>query len=344
MRRRVVFVSLQALFAAATVSFVAGCSGIGPTAVAPNPGARLSAMDRMERIKLSGNVTHRFLSYDACPSTGPIVYASDGTNNVINIYSGTFAGQAPCGQIASPLFNVPYGMFVKLGTHDLYVASGASVLVFHRGRTTPYNTYTDPSGQVPNDVTVANDGTVIVANLGQNFGPEAGSISTWIAGRNGGTFVGNFPMTNDIQGGFITVQRNGTVYYDDQDSTTRHGAVWSLSCPAGNCGAQTRLAGVSLGEPGGLGSDAHDDLLVTDSQPGMAETFELPDPNPQAFPVAGIVFGMAMDQKDQHWFVADALNNDAAEYAYPSGNLIGTVPGNFGGNLDGIAIDPGHAL
>jgi len=46
---------------------------------------------------------------------------------------------------------------------------------------------------------------------------------------------------------------------------------------------------------------------------------------------------------NNHWFVADASNNDAAEHAYPSGSLIGTVPGNPGGNLVGIALDPGHA-
>jgi hypothetical protein len=150
-------------------------------------------------------------------------------------------------------------------------------------------------------------------------------------------------MTNDIQGGFITVQKNGTVYFNDQDATTFHGALWSSSCPAGACGAQTEITGVTFGAPGGLGSDGAEDLLATDSQPGAADTFELPNPNPKAFPLAGIVFGMAINQADDRWFVADALNNDAAEYAYPSGKLIGTVPGNPGGNLVGIAIDPGHS-
>ena len=339
MRRLFAFTAPHALCAAVALALLAGCSGKSSSAIAPTPKSPQSGA-HFARI----NTVHRFVSFDACPASGPIVYASDGTNNVINIYAGQFAGQAPCGQIASTLLNFPYGLFVKIGTHDLYVANAFGVLVFHRGRTTPYNTYSDPSGQAVNDVTVARDGTVIASNLGQYNGPEKGSISTWIAGANGGTFVGNFPMTNDIQGGFITVQKNGTVYYDDQDATTRHGAVWSLSCPAGHCGAQTQVAGVSLGYPGGLASDAREDLLVTDSQPGMADTFELPNPNPASFPLTGIVFGMAIDRGDAHWFVADALNNDAAEYSYPSGQFIGTVPGNFGGNFDGIAIDPGHAL
>ena len=349
MRRQI---QTQIASAAAALALLAGCSG--NSAQAPRPGlphainktvigSAPSAESPLARYRLGFSGSHPFTSFDTCPAKGSIVYASDGTNNVVNIYSGKFAGQVPCGQIAYPLFNIPFGLYVKPGTHDLYVASGSSVLVFHRGKTTPYNTYSDPSIQVPNDVAVAKDGTVIASNLGQFGGPEAGSISTWIEGPSGGTFVGNFPMINDIQGGFVTVQKNGTIYFDDQDATTRHGLVWSVKCPAGACGAQTQLAGVSLGEPGGLASDASDDLLATDSQPGQADTFELPNPTPKSFPLAGILFGMAINRTDHHWFVADAMNNDAAEYAYPSGKLIGTVPGNAFGNVDGVAIDPSHA-
>jgi hypothetical protein len=353
MHRLSVLATPQALFMAAT-AFLAGCSGLSSSSIAPKPlspqggvhslaGGMSSAVGPLGLFRSKRNTTDHFKSFSLCPAKGRIVYVSDGTNSVINIYTLPFAGQAPCGQLTTLLLNTPFGLYVKPGTHDLYVANASNVLVFHRGQVTPYNTYTDPSGQVPNDVTVAKDGTVIVSNLGQFGGPEKGSISTWIAGPNGGTFVGNFPMTNDIQGGFITVQNNGTIYFDDQDATTRHGAVWSVSCPAGVCGTQTRLAGVSLGAPGGLGSDNTEDLLVTDSQPGKAETFELPNPNPKAFPLNGIVFGMAINRVDRVWFVADALNNNAAAYSYPSGKLLGTVPGNPGGNFDGIAIDPGHA-
>jgi hypothetical protein len=344
MRHLSVLVAFQALGAAAAISLIAGCSGGATSAIAPQPPSQQNGqMSALTSFRFNHRTGHHFKSFYACPAKGAIVYASDGTNSVINIYSGKFAGQAPCGQNASAFLNTPYGLYVKPGTHDLYVANASDVLVFHRGQTTPFNTYTDPSGQVPNDVAVAPDGTLIVVNLGQFGGPEKGSLSTWIAGPHGGHFVGNFPMKNDIQGGFLTVQRNGRVYFDDQDATTRHGVVWSVSCPAGACGAQKQLAGVSLGAPGGLGSDNTDDLLVTDSQPGKGETFELPNTTPKTFPIAGIVFGMAVNRLDGLWFVADAQNNDAAEYSYPSGTLIGTVPGNSFGNLDGIAIDPGHA-
>jgi hypothetical protein len=201
--------------------------------------------------------------------------------------------------------------------------------------------------QDPFDVTVAKDGTVIASNLIQPNGNENGSISTWIGGANGGTFVGNFPMTNDSEGLFLTVQKNGTVYYNDIDTASGKGVLWSVSCPAGACGTETQVAGVTFTFPFGMGSDDTQDLLVNDLNAaggGFADTFELPNPTPNTFPLLGVPVGMAINPLDHHWFVADAMDDDAAEYAYPGGALIGTVPGNAGGDLVGIALDPGHRL
>jgi hypothetical protein len=86
--------------------------------------------------------------------------------------------------------------------------------------------------------------------------------------------------------------------------------------------------------------DPTGDVLVSDAAPGAADTFELPNANPSAFPLAGSPMGMAINARDRHWFVADARNNLAAEYSYPDGALIGTVTGNAGGQTNGIAVDP----
>jgi DNA-binding beta-propeller fold protein YncE len=279
----------------------------------------------------------------SCPATGTIVYVSDNADDVINVYSGRFSGQGPCGQIGAGHLRLPAGVFVDTATHDLYVANAFdfSVTVFHRGQKNPFNTYIDPGGQVVNDVTVAGDGTVIASNTKQYGGPEAGSLSTWIAGPNGGTFVGNFPMTKDSQGGFLTLKKNGTVYFNDIDVNSGAGALWKVSCPLGVCGPQTRVKGVSFASPSGMAFDATGDLLANDRTAGMADTFELPNPTPEAFPLlAGGGVGMAIDDKDKHWFAADPVDNQAAEYLYPSGALAGVVPGNQGGWPIGVAVDP----
>jgi hypothetical protein len=352
-------ISIRLLSAAAVLTLLVGCAGVGPSTISSRPmtpqidarffaGPAAQFLNPVRRFGNNALPGHRIVSHYSCPATGPIRYVGDYSNSVINVYAGKFAGQAPCGQISSGIAG-PEGIFVRSTTHDLYVAndSARDILVFHRGQTTPYNTYTDPSVQDPFDVTVAKDGTVIASNLIQPNGNENGSISTWIGGPNGGTFVGNFPMTNDSEGLFLTVQKNGTVFFTDIDATSGQGLLWSVSCPAGACGAQTQVAGVAFTFPFGMGSDGSQDLLVNDLNAaggGFADTFELPNPAPKSFPLLGVPVGMAINPLDHHWFVADAMDDNAAEYAYPGGALIGTVPGNSGGDLVGIALDPGHAL
>jgi hypothetical protein len=341
------FSQFKVLGAAAAIALLAGCSGGGSASLATAPlngdSHRVPLVLKLLGARGPNSVTaHHYTGFDACPADGPIKYVSDYNNNVIDIYVGKFAGQAPCGRLTSGVM-APWGLYVAPGTHDLYVANdfGHDILVFHRGETKAYNTYTDPTGQDPVDVTVARDGTVIASNLVQINFDENGSISTWMGGPNGGKFVGNFATANNGEAQFVTVQKDGTVYFDDLIGNTANGALFYMSCPAGACGPQTQVTGVSFTLPGGLESNDNEELLANDGL-GFADTFKLPNPNPKTFPVAGIPTGMAINKLDHHWFVADGLNNDAAEYLYPGGKLVGTIQGNPGGGTFGIAVDPGH--
>jgi hypothetical protein len=331
-------ISLRVLGAAGAISMLAGCSGstaIAPMPVTPQGGAQ----------SVGGRVSAA--SQYSCPANGRIIYVSDSNKNVINVYAGDFHGQAPCGKIGSGVHG-PWGVRVDAASHDLFVANlGASnILAFHRGQTTPFNIYIDPTGQQqPIDVTVAADGTVIASNQAESVGTESGSISTWLPGPNGGTFVGNFPMTNDLQGGFLAVKNDGTIYFNDIDATSKRGALWSLKCPAGACGAQTRIAGIRFDNPGGMAFDSSGDLFVNDMhvrRDGTAKTFELPNPAPATFRLHAMPLGLAIDESDHQWFMADWLGDFAAEYAYPSGKLVGTVSGNQYGQTRGVAVDTGR--
>lgn len=318
---------LYTAVAAATIAFFTACSG-GASSIAPRPTTPQGAAS-----------VQRFVLHYACPASGALEYVSDLNNRVVNVYAGTFAGQGPCGQITDGLIS-PARVFVQTSTHDLYVAdfSGAYVQVYHRGQTTPYNTYKDPSVQDVEDVAVAPDGTIIATNFRKRNRTERGSISTWVGGPNGGTFVGNFPMMISKFGFDVTVNKNGTVYFSEE---TKHqgGALWKVRCPAGVCGAQTRIVGVQFEFPGGMQFDTTGDLVAGD-QAGLIDTFELPNPNPKTFPVAGQPVDIALSGADRHIFVADESDDLAAEYSYPGGKLIGTVPGMPRGGLDGIAFDP----
>jgi hypothetical protein len=301
------------------------------------------ALSPMALLKVNLHTGGHFTSFDACPKSGTIEYVSDYSNGVVNIYRGKFAGQAPCGQIAG--LSKPQGMFVKGSTHDLYVANtGANdVAVFHRGGTTPYKTFTDPGVQNPDDVTVARDGTVIAANIFQPMGHEQGSISTW---HGDGTFVGNFPMPNSFEGLYVTVQKNGTLYYNDVDFTSGAGLLWTGSCPKGACGTFTST-GATTAYPGGLRSAAGEDLLQIDQNApggGALITYESFPTGTSCAIGAGDPDAMDLNKTQHHVFYADALNDVGGEMSYPSCAPIGTVPGNAGGLPIGAAVDAPGSL
>jgi hypothetical protein len=50
---------------------------------------------------------------------------------------------------------------------------------------------------------------------------------------------------------------------------------------------------------------------------------------------------MAINRLDHHLFIADFYDNNATEYLYPSGKVVGMVLGQYGGRMNGIAVDPG---
>lgn len=346
--------SSQMLGAAAAIALLAGCSG--GAGIAPKPSAAQGhvrslmgripvAVGAIALLKVNLTTGHPFKSVDSCPALGNIEYISDFSNNVVNIYKGNFTGQAPCGQLSPGAMLHPEGMFVRGTSHDLYVANagGNNVLEFHRGATSPFKTYTDPGVQYPDDVTVAKDGTVIAANIFQPNGNEEGSISTW---HQNGTFVGNFPMVNSFEGLYVTVQKNGTLYFNDIDFTSGAGLLWTGSCPNGACGAFTSTGATTV-FPGGLRSADGEDVLQIDQNAtggGALITYESFPTGSSCAVGAGDPDAMDLNKTQHHVFYADALNDVGGEMSYPACAPIGTVPGNPSGLPIGAASDKPDSL
>ena len=345
---------IHALSAAAVLVLLAGCTGgsvIAPKASTLQVHERAlvdripAAVSPLVLLKVNMHTGNHFASFDSCPATGNIEYISDFNNSVISIYSRNFAGQTPCGQISAGLSN-PQGMFVKGSTHDLYVANTGDedVLVFHRGATSPFMTYTDPTGQFAADVTVAKDGTVIASNIFSANGGK-GSISTWLLD---GTFVGNFKMINDIEGVSVTVQKNGTLYFNDVDASSRQGLLWTGGCPLGACGAFTST-GAKTKFPGGIRSADFEDVVQldqgADAFTGALITYET-FPSGLSCPIIGASDPVSFDLKKRQndVFYADADSNVGGEITYASCAVVGTVPGNPNGLPIGAAVDPPDPL
>lgn len=352
-----VVIPIRVLCTVAALSLFAGCSSgfaVSPKPTIPDNHKHLvqghvsALLDPFARLMSYPIPSHHNAGFYSCPATGPLTYVSDLIAG-INIYSGTLAGQAPCGALTLGLQN-PGGMFVQNSTHELYVANtfGHDILVYKRGSTAPIRTFVDPTGQEPLDVTVASTGIVIASNRVKISG-GAGSISTW---KSNGTFINNYPMVTDIQGGWVTVQAGAavTIFFNDIDiGPPIHTALWTGSCPGGVCGAFTLEppATTTTGYPAGLRSRAADtQLLEIDPTTGIGGTrlnYAVPlFPAPTTCSIGGAEpLGFDMNSAANAIFYADTILNIAGEINASTCALIGTVPGNTGGGMPiGVAHDP----
>jgi hypothetical protein len=317
--------STQVLTAAAALVLFAGCSSM--SAFAPKP----STPQNAERSLTGGHIA----SFNSCPDSSAIVYISDDNNNVINIYTAPFAGQSPCGSLTG--LDIPEGLFVDTN-HDLYVANflGDDILVFRRGSTSYYNTYFDNLYNYVMDVTKAPDGTVIAANFQNQNSGFTGSLSTWLSGPKGGTFVGNFLNAQYVDSYFVAAQQNGTVYFNTQS------AIYTTRCPLGKCSA-FRSTGASLSNPpGGLRSDNGDGLVAVDQGLSQLNTYKTYSTSPEPISrcsIGSYPIGIDFDESQHNIFVADSGSNEGIEYTYPGCALVGTVPGSSRGRPVGVAYD-----
>jgi hypothetical protein len=348
---------IQALSAAAALALLAGCSS--GSALAPKPaglaghvmhtmGHQGSSManpiGQLALTKHAISNAHK-VSFNSCPATGVLVYVSDASNGVVDIYTGNpniVNNQTACGQLVG--MAEPQGLTVHGG--NLYVAntigngSSGNVLAFHRGATSPFKTYTDTScsGEYPADVTVSSDGTVIATDIISN-GCSGGQISTW--NKSTGALEGNFPAASGANAFFLTVQKNGTVYYDDNFIQLN-----SLSCPHGACGAITTVSSGTFAFPGGVQSaDAEDVVLDDQSANGGQSALDTFESFPSfAFSCnmgsSGDAVSFGLNKSTKHAFYADAAGFTLTEISYAGSNTCNLkAKTSLSGQPIGAAVD-----
>jgi len=351
--------AVQALSAAAAIASLAGCSS--GSAIAPKPltlhGIAHVAQSQRETsvvapldqltLGLRARPRYRGASFNSCPPSGFIVYVSDAGDNTVNIFAGHLAGQSPCGIITG--FDDPQGMTVHDGV--LYVANtvgdpSGNIEAFRRGATTPFKTYTDTScgGEFPSDAAVSNDSVVLAANIDSNG--CGGSISTWK--RVAQTLIGNYPNLTGNGTYFLSIQKDGTTYYDGALTSSIVGLTVG-SCVAGVCTGFTNT-GVTLKYPGGIRSDNGEHVVVVDPfgrGGGTASEYAPPNfENPVGVCKLRGTEPMTidLDRSQKHLFYADARQGQAFEMSHFGGGGGGcTIMGSVftsGRFPIGVAVDP----
>jgi hypothetical protein len=354
------FNSLMTIAAASAVIAFAGCSANSTSAIAPGAGSAgqartthfghsTSVLPRALQARVANPVkSSPSVSHNSCPASGTLIYVSDALLGVVNIYDSTLS---MCGQLSG--FLEPQGITVHGG--NLYVANTlgspngtGEIDEFHRGATTPFRKYTDPSGPYVVDVAVTGDGTVVGSNI---FNPNTGigSISTW---HHGGKFVGNFVLPNLLESFFVDATDNGTLFSDGFDSVTFTSTFWTFTCPGGACAGMTEL-GQAMLFPGGIVDTQSGDILASDQSGDTADTFEMPSLSPATFGTTSGGDTVTLDELGSpgdgpgmgQVYGADAALNQTVCYQYKqdgsSPGTCGSVGGNSGGQALGVAIDAG---
>lgn len=215
-------IPIHALGAAAAIALLAGCGVGSHSAVVPTGAGQMAVQHPfgMPNVVTTNSVlapgvripapsqTHG-VSFNTC-TTAALLFVSDASNNVIDIYDNAHENAVSCGQISGNNLSQPQGIDVD-GNGNLYVANTnlSQILEFKPPYTgAPSKTMND-SGQYPAGVE-ADCGTKIWVTNIINTSGGAGSISDY--SLSGTSPLHTYSDANAAREYFPTCDPNGNVY------------------------------------------------------------------------------------------------------------------------------------
>jgi hypothetical protein len=348
------------LSGSAVLALLAGCSGggsstaptpVSPQALAPSAGKSVSAVMRQGVLNTSvarngaARISHPLLPSFASPDAAATaaVVVSDAANAVVVAY--TRAG-TQIAQISG--FSEPQGITGD-NAGNVYIANtgGSNILVYKNDYKTLLSTLNDP-GQFPVGVSVNSaDGVVGVTNIiDVNGGP--GSVSFYAKGATSPCAT----VSNSTFGRvyFDAFDGKGNLYIDGQDANGNFAA----GVVTGECKAKT-ITNLTVSNtivfPGGVQVGPLGNIQI-DDQTGesgpVVYTYAPPTKGSLGSPTqtttlsgAGDPVSISLLKSTKAVWTADALNLDAASFAYPAGgSVIKTIGAGTLGQPIGVLVTP----
>jgi hypothetical protein len=317
------------LLAVSALAFTAGCGG-APTSSATlatipqSAGAAqgqvferaasgatvLESAARVAGVRGIPQPAHRpggWLSPQAKSGKG-LIYVSDFTANVVQIYPATGSNPAPIGKITDGISG-PEGSYVdKHGNVFVSNVTNFTVTEYPQGSTTWSLRYTGLA--YPTNVTVDSKGEVYIPDLVGNKVVEYPKNST----RSKRTISVMHP-----QGVAVDASGNLFVSYNGASS----GEVDEYA-PGSTTG--TNL-GIVVSFAGGDAEDTAGNLLLDDQSAPAVDVFPPGATTPSRTITASLQdpFRMSLDKGSQHLYVADPEANALFVYDYASGTLVNTI-------------------
>ncbi|MGA8534635.1 MAG: hypothetical protein WB615_11045 [Candidatus Tumulicola sp.] len=317
---------LGSLVALLSLASFAGCSRSASPSYVPAAGSSESFAIRTAAQKAAG-----------------LIYSSAFGGNTVSYYlKGTGPNNPLAGTLSGP-FAQPQGMGVDQNG-DLYVSNGndEDILVFAAGSTSPTGTL-DDLNKFPDDVAIARDGTVYVANGSGPIG-ASGNVVVYAPGATSPTSTLNDKNFLHVVG--VALDKNGNLFV----SCNAQQAIGTGTVVEFKVGSSTPIdTHIKLGYAGGIAIDGSGHIAVVDQEVPSLNIYDVGNQKPIATPnLPSASAYIAFNRTSKVLFVADYSKGEIDVFDYsPSAlkriNRItnGITPSND--NM-GIAVTPAQRL
>lgn len=293
-------------------------------------------------------------SVSARQTTTHLLYVSDFSNGLVNVYDGDNPLSGVIGQLTGLSF--PNGMTTDRAG-NLYVADEGSgnIYIFRPGETTPATTL-DDTAYSPVDVAVDSDGTVYVANIGLVGEQPPGNVvvySNVVIDATPRTYTATYTIT-DPHFSFVN-----SVGLDDKhnlyvtnNTSSDYGANYAadiVQFAPGSHGPGTELAisdqtgaPYKFQFPGGIRFDPRYQTFLVNDQglggPGSdGRTLVMKRSTTAArmditrqIGHFGAPYRISLENGADAFFIANPKTNEAGRFAYGTGRLQGAMTADYG--------------
>jgi sugar lactone lactonase YvrE len=286
---------------------------------------------------LIGLTTYSARSQRAVPKLPrELLYASDSTNDVIDVYDEAGKHQTPLYQItqSGSLMLRPFGVGTD-ANGDLYVTTTYTlgVPIYAPGATSRYAVLNDGTGY-PDDVVVDRQKNAYVANMDLLGG--SGDVTVFLGSTEEPSYYIRDPSFKYLYGVALDNSEK-SLYVSFYDANGRSRV--SEFPVAGGSGTDL---GLQRGSYFGIAVDGQGNLVAANFYASEIDVFPPGAHKPsRRFGHGGRPWYIAFNHAKNRLFVADYSQRDQIdEYTYPEGALINTIYGDAGGNFVGVATGP----
>jgi hypothetical protein len=261
----------------------------------------------------AGTMAHSWIDLRSKPKE--ILYVSDPSLGVVNLYDASREDGRPIGQLAD--FRQPEGLFVD-SSKDIWVANFGSrdVLGFREGSLFPFFELSDTSGHPNGLCNQAYSPTFYVVNAESANGGPGQTVDVYANESRKPTSV----LTDANAANLLAcaVNSKGDLFVT-METASNAGEIDEF--PKGKTSPVVLIK--NLNYPGGIVFDDRDYLVVSEAYAGTIRIFAPPyGKGPKdSFQYDGSILQIAFDASATHLWAANQSLVAAQEYSYPGGVL-----------------------